>query len=54
MVRPKRDARAWSAGPRSWRKLMRELNRHPGLTRLIGATQVAAGIYWALSKEESD
>jgi uncharacterized protein YjeT (DUF2065 family) len=54
VVHPKKDARAWTAGPRSWRKLMRELHRRPGLTRLIGAAQIAAGIWWMLSTEDSD
>jgi hypothetical protein len=52
LVRPHHDASAWAHGPRSWRKLMRELNRRPGLTRLIGAVQIAGGVYWALREED--
>ena len=52
IVRPTQDARAWARGPRSWKKLMRQLDRRPGLTRLIGIAQVAGGIYWAISQED--
>jgi hypothetical protein len=52
MVRPHHDAQAWASGPRPWRALMNGLNRRPVLTRLIGAAQVAGGVYWALSREE--
>jgi hypothetical protein len=51
IVRPHHDADAWAHGPRPWRRLMRGLDRHPVLTRLIGAAQVAGGVYWALSRE---
>jgi uncharacterized protein YjeT (DUF2065 family) len=54
MIRPRRDARAWSQGPRPWKKLMRELHRRPGLTRLIGAAQVVGGVYWALKQEDEE
>jgi hypothetical protein len=54
MIRPERDAHAWNAGPRPWRKLMRELRRHPEVTRAIGAAQIAGGIYWALCQERDD
>jgi hypothetical protein len=52
LVRPHHDASAWARGPRPWRKLMRELNRRPGLTRLIGVAQIAGGVYWALREED--
>jgi hypothetical protein len=54
IVHPKHDADAWAAGPRPWRRLMRELSRRPALTRLIGAAQIAGGICWALSQEDGD
>ncbi len=34
--------------PSFWKKLMEQLDRRPGLTRLIGLAQVAGGIYWAI------
>ncbi len=52
LVKPKHDARAWSQGPRAWRKLMRELHRRPNLTRFIGAVQIAGAVYWALQQED--
>jgi hypothetical protein len=54
MVRPRRDATAWVAGPRLWRNLMRGLADHPGLTRAIGGVQVAAVMYWALRRKETE
>ena len=48
LVHPAKDARAWKKGPRLWCELMHALSERPGLTRLIGATQVAGGIWWAL------
>ena len=55
LVHPRRDAHAWTKGPRVWRTLMQELAKRPGLTRVIGATQVVIGVAWALrqSKEAS-
>ncbi len=54
VVHPKRDARAWAAGPAPWRSLMRALHERPALTRTIGAAQVIGGIWWALSVEKSE
>ncbi len=52
VVKPKHDASAWAKGPRTWKKLMRELHRRPNLTRLIGAVQIAGAVYWALQQED--
>jgi hypothetical protein len=52
LVRPKRDAMAWSTGPIPWRMVMRYLNERPMLTRLIGIVQIAGGVCWALSSEK--
>ncbi len=51
IVRPHRDAQAWSVGPKPWRSLMRFMGNHPTLTRCIGVAQVVGGIMWA-SREE--
>ncbi len=51
LVHPQRDAMAWHVGPAPWRKLMRGLHDNPSLTRVIGAAQIAGGIWWALSQE---
>ncbi len=51
LVRPRSDAQAWESGPEEWRDLMRGLRRNPTLTRIIGAAQIAGGIWWALSQE---
>ncbi len=52
LLRPGHDARAWSAGPASWRKLMAALSERPALTRLIGGIEAAGGVYWALSHKD--
>jgi uncharacterized protein YjeT (DUF2065 family) len=55
LVRPRQDSAVWATGgPRSWRRLMRELEDRPTLTRAIGAAQIAAGICWALYQEKED
>ncbi len=54
VVHPQRDAMAWHVGPAPWRALMRGLHNRPGLTRAIGAAQIAGGIWWALSQENED
>lgn len=52
VVHPQRDADAWEAGPKPWRRFMRKLRDRPGLTRAIGAAQIAGGIWWALYQEK--
>ncbi len=54
LVRPRRDATAWEAGPKVWRDLMRALADRPGLTRAIGAAQVVGGVLWALQTRDED
>lgn len=50
LVQPKRDARAWKKGPRTWRRSMQWLAKRPALTRAIGAAQIVGGVLWALSE----
>ena len=52
LLHPQRDASAWKAGPQPWQDLMHELHKRPALTRIIGAAQIAGGVYWALRQEE--
>lgn len=57
LLRPHRNARAWSLGPKAWRDLMHQLCRRPNLLRAIGAAEIAAGITWVLAShvtEDSD
>jgi hypothetical protein len=54
LVRPRRDANAWVAGPRLWRSAMRGLAEHPGLTRTLGGLQVAAVMCWVLRQKSSE
>jgi hypothetical protein len=43
MLRPERDANAWSIGPAAWKAFMRYLSDHPETLRAIGAAEVAIG-----------
>jgi hypothetical protein len=53
IVHPQRDAAAWKLGPRPWRSAMQALRQRPALTRVIGVTQIAAGIGWALYQQRA-
>jgi hypothetical protein len=53
LIHPSRDAHAWKKGPRPWCELMHFLAERPVLTRVIGATQIAGGIWWALQQSRS-
>lgn len=43
---PARHAARWAQGPGPWRRAMRPFVEYPGLTRALGAVQVAAGVAW--------
>ena len=40
--------------PEWWTDLMETFHDRPTLTRAVGAAQIAAGIWWALSDEGSE
>lgn len=44
ILRPYRDARAWSMGPQFWKDLMAYLSDHPDMLRCIGVAEVALGL----------
>jgi hypothetical protein len=54
LVRPQRDARAWSTGPKLWQDMMNRLHDNPALTRAIGVAQIVGGIWWALREEKAE
>lgn len=51
LVSPERDALAWRMGPEPFRSLMGFMAKRPSLTRWVGATQIAAGIWLAVREE---
>jgi uncharacterized protein YjeT (DUF2065 family) len=53
VINPRADAHAWKHGPIAWQKAMKELRKHPTLTRIIGLGQIAAGISIALAEDRS-
>lgn len=50
-LRPERHARLWIAGPRVWREAMEPFAERPGLTRAIGAAEIALGLWLAARTE---
>jgi hypothetical protein len=54
LLRPHRNARAWSLGPEPWRDLMQQLCRRPNVLRAIGAAEIAAGITWVLASRVTE
>lgn len=47
LVQPERHSRLWLQGPQPYREAMRPFVRHPSLTRVIGAGEIAVGLWWA-------
>ena len=54
LIHPEKDAQAWKRGPKPWRELMHILHENPALTRVIGAAQIAGGVWWALRQEKAE
>jgi hypothetical protein len=54
LIHPGKDAQAWKRGPKVWKQLMETLHERPGLTRAIGAAQIAGGVWWALRQEKAE
>jgi len=51
LLTPERDALAWRMGPEPFRSLMSYMAKRPALTRWVGATQIAVGVWWALHED---
>ena len=51
VLSPERDALAWRMGPEPFRSLMGYMAKRPALTRWVGATQIAVGIWWMVREE---
>ena len=47
MLQTERHTRLWWSGPRPYRAIMTPFVRHPQLTRIVAAAEVAAGLWWA-------
>ena len=50
LVAPRRHVELWENGPVWWRKMMDPFVDRPGLTRCVGATLVAGGL-WLASRQ---
>lgn len=44
---PVQHTTRWEFGPEPWRKSMRTLAKHPGMTRVVSLLEVAASVAWA-------
>lgn len=51
LLTPERDALAWRMGPEPFRSLMGFMAKRPGLTRFVGAAQIAVGVWWVFHEE---
>lgn len=51
---PARHAARWRVGPSPLRRAMSVFEERPGLTRAVGAVQVAAGIAWVSTLPPGD
>jgi hypothetical protein len=49
-VEPRRHALLWRSGPAAWRWMIEPFVRRPGLTRWLGAAEVAAG-FWLAARQ---
>jgi hypothetical protein len=52
LLRPEHAAQAWVAGPKFWQRSMKQLARHPQLTRAIGLAEAGFGVWWAIQQEK--
>ena len=52
LMQPCRYTNEWKMGPSSWQDLMRFLNEHPNLTRILGAIEMAGGLILAMSESD--
>lgn len=50
MVQPRRHMLLWREGPDAWRRMSDVFVERPLLTRLVGAAELAAGI-WLASRQ---
>ncbi|MGO4491820.1 hypothetical protein AB4Y86_06995 [Arthrobacter sp. 2YAF22_2] len=46
LVVPAEHMKTWICGPQRWRDLINFLAERPGLTRVVGAVEVCAALWW--------
>ncbi len=49
VLAPDGHVRVWEEGPEWWEKLLRPFSGRPGLTRAVGAAELALGVALALA-----
>ena len=54
LLAPKEHSLLWEAGPESTRKVARFFADNPGYMRLLGAAQIAFGLWLALRQYRDD
>ena len=52
LVAPRRHSLLWDAGPEGARRVARHFAEHPNQMRLLGAAQIAFGVWLALRQYE--
>jgi hypothetical protein len=53
LLNPQRHTRLWRHGPDTYRRILDGLLERPGLTRVLSAAEVAAGVWVAQRAEAS-
>ena len=54
LLSPRGHSLLWEVGPESTRKVARFFAENPGYMRLLGATQIAFGVWLALRQYRDD
>ncbi len=49
-VEPRRHVLLWRRGPRAWQAMMDQFVERPGLTRWLGAAEIALG-FWLATRQ---
>lgn len=51
VLQPERHCRLWEFGPRGYRAVIRWCAEHPAATRLMGAAEIALGIWLGANQQ---
>lgn len=54
VLTPTQYVSIWKRGPQAWQSVVEPLAQNPNATRVIGAVEVALGLWLALREEDGD
>jgi len=52
LIKPRQHCLNWRIGPKPYRRMIDTFVKHPNVTRMLAATEVALGI-WLITREPS-